>query len=267
MKKIMRIFSIGIVLVLLLTLSSALPVAASSSKILVYTGEGAINQGYTGFGAAAGKEVDTQNVLPSDLSPYCCIILPVNGSGFSSNSTTALTSYVNGGGKIVALAEWDSFTGAIAAMNGLATALGADLSVNATIIDSGFHTTTNIDSSPFTVGVSSIRYAATSEVVVWVGPHAHSLVRSQGGTTFIGADKIGEGWFILSGDSNVFSDSSDTGYTVQDNGVLVSNICGDQPPGWDKGNKSGWDDSMPPGLDKKDKTPPGFGQGNKTGWE
>ena len=40
-----------------------------------------------------------------------------------------------------------------------------------------------------------------------------------------------------------------------------------QPPGWDQGNKSGWDGSMPPGLDKKDKTPPGFNGGNKSGWE
>ena len=40
-----------------------------------------------------------------------------------------------------------------------------------------------------------------------------------------------------------------------------------QPSGWDKGNKSGWDASTPPGLDKKDKTPSGFEEGNKSGWE
>jgi len=39
------------------------------------------------------------------------------------------------------------------------------------------------------------------------------------------------------------------------------------PPGWDKGNKSGWEDSTPLGLDKKDKTPPGFDKGNKSGWD
>ena len=38
------------------------------------------------------------------------------------------------------------------------------------------------------------------------------------------------------------------------------------PPGWSKGNKSGWSGSTPPGLDKKGKTPPGFGKGNKNGW-
>ena len=39
-----------------------------------------------------------------------------------------------------------------------------------------------------------------------------------------------------------------------------------RPPGWDKGKKSGWDGSRPPGLEKKDKIPAGFEQGNKGGW-
>ncbi|MFC1918348.1 LamG domain-containing protein [Chloroflexota bacterium] len=39
------------------------------------------------------------------------------------------------------------------------------------------------------------------------------------------------------------------------------------PPGWDKGKKSGWEGSIPPGLEKKEKTPDGFDQGNKKGWE
>jgi len=39
------------------------------------------------------------------------------------------------------------------------------------------------------------------------------------------------------------------------------------PPGWNKGKKSGWDGSVPPGLEKKDKTPDGFDKGKKAGWE
>ena len=38
-------------------------------------------------------------------------------------------------------------------------------------------------------------------------------------------------------------------------------------PGWNKGKKSGWDGSVPPGLEKKDKTPNGFDKGNKKGWK
>jgi hypothetical protein len=39
------------------------------------------------------------------------------------------------------------------------------------------------------------------------------------------------------------------------------------PPGWNKGKKSGWDGSVPPGLEKKDKTPNGFDKGKKAGWK
>jgi len=201
---------------------------ADSGKILVYSGEGALNEGYVKFGAAAVKPVDTLGALPQDLSRYDCIVLPINGNNapaFSAATLTALNGYVNGGGRIIALAEWAPFAGSIVAMNGLATALGADLAVVSASIDLGFNTTLNIDASPFTVGVNSIRYAATSEVAVTVGPDAHSLVRSIGGTTFIGVDRIGSGVFVLSGDSNVFSDNSANGYPNHDNGVLVRNIC------------------------------------------
>jgi hypothetical protein len=39
------------------------------------------------------------------------------------------------------------------------------------------------------------------------------------------------------------------------------------PCGWDNGKKSGWNDSMPPGLERLDKTPFGFDKGNKAGWD
>ena len=223
-----------VAMMLVVGVMSAGAASASPGDILVYTGEGALDEGYTNFGTAAGKTVQTLAVLPVDLSPFDCVVLPINGTSgaaFSGATTTALNTYVNNGGRIIALAEHSGFAGSIATMNGLATALGADLSVVSAVIDSGFHTTTNIDASPFTAGVTSIRYAATSEVAVAVGPNAHSLVRSQGGTTFIGVDQIGSGVFVLSGDSNVFSDNSENGYTSHSNGQLVANIC-DQAAFW-----------------------------------
>jgi len=115
-------------------------------------------------------------------------------------------------------------------MNDLAVSLGSRLSVLPAEIDRGFHTTTNIDANPFTARVSSIRYARTSEVVV--SGDARGMVRTIGGTTFIGSDEIGSGVFFLTGDSNWVSDFADTGsgYDLNDNGVLVDNMCGDGTP-------------------------------------
>ena len=216
-----------------------LPVVAVAQNILVYYGEGGyIFDGYSDFGAATGKPIVsvTEDDLPCDLSSFDCIVLPINGlfgPAFSAKTLTALNGYVNTGGRIIAEADFGSLscdgrTGA--AMNGLAANLEADLSISCTAIDGGFHTTLNIDPSPFTAGVNSIRYSWTSEVVVAVGPHAHSLVRTTDsgthpGTTFIAVDEIGSGLFALLGDSNVFSDNSNDGYINHDNGVLAANLC------------------------------------------
>ncbi len=229
MKKITLLISLITALILMLGITA--PVSASTEKILVYTGDNAWNNGYSKFGMAADRDVDTSSVLPGDLSSYCCIILPANRSEFSSETIIALVSFVQNGGKILAQADQgspgSSFLGAITNMNNLASALGSSLSLKAADIDMGLHTTTNIDPSPFTNGVASIMYLWTSEVSV--GPHAYSLIRSQGGltdrTTIIGAEKIGKGWLILCGDINIFSDYPGTGYTLHDNGMLARNIC------------------------------------------
>jgi len=69
-----------------------------------------------------------------------------------------------------------------------------------------------------------------------------------------------------------FSDGRFAFYDFSQRDVKYSNftvqtITEAIPPGWDEGDKTGWDDSIPPGLDNNDKTPPGFDDGNKTGWD
>jgi hypothetical protein len=229
MKKI-RILTYLLITALLL-FGIAVPALASADKILVYTGDNAYNNGYSKFGLAAGRDVDTFNVLPGDLSSYCCIILPANRSEFSTETITALVTFVKGGGKIIAQADQgspgSSFLDAITNMNNLAGALGSSLSLEAAALDKGSYTTKNIGPSPFTNGVSEISYFWTSKVLV--GSNAYSLVRTQGELTdtptIIGAEKIGRGWLILCGDLNIFSDSSGAGYTAYNNGVLARNIC------------------------------------------
>ncbi len=59
--------------------------------------------------------------------------------------------------------------------------------------------------------------------------------------------------------------------TVTDNdggtGMATTIAVISGPPGWEKGKKEGWDEDVPPGLDKKGKTPGGFKKGGKNGWE
>ncbi len=227
---VVRLVAVVSLLSVQVAVFGARPAAAASGSILVFDGNGAQDEGYTKFGAAAGKPVVHAVVLPADLSPFDCVVLPINNLTFDSSQKTTFSTYVNGGGMLLALGEHSGFPAADATMNDLATSLGAALQIVPAIIDPGFTTTTNIDPSSFTVGVTSIRYGATSEVSV--SGSAQSLVRTlTGATTFIAIDKLSKGHFLLSGDSNPFSDNSDTGYTVQDNGVLVKNLCGQKGPG------------------------------------
>ncbi|MFC1921531.1 YncE family protein [Chloroflexota bacterium] len=41
----------------------------------------------------------------------------------------------------------------------------------------------------------------------------------------------------------------------------------DSPGGWSNGNKSGWESESPPGLEENGQTPPGFEKGEKYGWD
>ena len=125
MKRI--IISVGLISSLLLVLGMTVPASASPEKILVYNGDYAFKIGYTKFGEAVGREVDTYDVFPEDLSAYICVILPANREKFSAETTAALVSFVNNGGRIIAQADavndFDpSLLGAITSLNGLETA-------------------------------------------------------------------------------------------------------------------------------------------------
>jgi hypothetical protein len=229
----------GILGLVLMLLGLALNVGvAHAQSILVYTGNGANNLGYTKFGVAAGKPVVSAAVLPPDLSAFDCTILPINSVQFSASQQSTFSTYLQGGGTLLALGEWVrsptiGHSAANATMNDLASSLGSGLSIVNGESQVGFDTTTSIDAAPLTAGVGSIRYGAASTVSV-SGAGA-SLVRLPvgvvgGGSTFVAAESIGAGVFLLSGDSSIFSDDNDTGYTAQDNATFVGNLCGSPPP-------------------------------------
>jgi len=203
--------------------------AHGPARVLVYVGNHALDEGYTRFGAAARATVVTRAVLPANLSRYRCVVLPINRVRFRARQKAAFAAYLAAGGHILALAEHRGFSAAVKTMNNLASSLGTGLRLTPAIAAPGFHTTHRISPSAFTRQVRAIRFAATSLVRVVVHGHARSLVRTSSGKTFIGVDRMRHGVFMLSGDSNVFSDNSDTGYSKQDNGVLVRNFCAFPP--------------------------------------
>ncbi|HEX9697047.1 MAG TPA: hypothetical protein VGB64_12145 [Actinomycetota bacterium] len=220
----------SIVAALILSLATAMfaprTARAAAGDIFVYSGNGALNEGYSAFAAAAGRTLTVSSALPADLAGLECVILPVNASAFSAAQKTVLSDYVRAGGTLIAIAEHSGFAGAIATMSDLSASLGSAMSVVSDAIDSDFHTTTSIDSDALTDRMTSYVYAAASRVSI--AGSARSLIRTQtGGQTFIGAQILGAGTFVLSGDSNGLSDNSHDGYTgPASNPEFAENLCG-----------------------------------------
>jgi len=91
-------------------------------------------------------------------------------------------------------------------------------------VDQGELTTTNIDSSPLTTGVSVLgeNWART----VSVSGAAQPLVESSDdSSTIVAARAVGSGQFVMAGDSNIFSDNTYGAYSNDDNGQFVRDLC------------------------------------------
>jgi hypothetical protein len=205
--------------------------ASAAEGIFEYSGNSPSTTGYTKFAAAAGEPLTRSATMPASLSQYRCAVLPVNRATFSSAQLDTFDAYVDGGGTLIAVAEWDGFAGAANPnMNAVANRLGSGLDVVNAAVDSGFQTTTNIEPTPWTNGVDSLWYALTSAVPVTAGSSAQTLARtrttalSTSKTPFLGVQEIGEGVFVLAGDSNLFTDA--TPYDTNDNARLAANLCG-----------------------------------------
>jgi hypothetical protein len=179
------------------------------------------------WAAANGEQVDYADTLPSDASAYRCVVLDLNES-FAPGDQAALIGYLAQGGTVLALGEHgDSgggFDASDAAINGLAAALGSPITLDDDAIDGGDTVTSNIDSSPLTSGVFSLGYNWSSTLSV--ASPAQPLVESaDDSSTLIAAQAIDGGTFVISGDSNFFSDNNDSFYADDDNGRLVEDLC------------------------------------------
>jgi hypothetical protein len=196
---------------------------AAPASIFVYNGNSSTDEGYTKFGTAAGRPVSSSATLPADLSPYACVVLPVNAAAFSAGQITTFSTYVNGGGTLIALGENAGFAAANTNLTAVSTGLGAGMTV---VGDTLSGPTTNIVASPLTAGMTSFGYTAAGHVTI--SAPGQPLIYNLGAGTqpaIVGTAVLGAGLFVLSGDSNAFSDNDIGSYTLNSNPILVANLC------------------------------------------
>ncbi len=249
-----RIVALGVCFALLLVLLSAS--VAGARETLVHNGNNSAgeSQPFIRFAMATSSGIVRTTTsysglvpaLSSELKNYGCVVLHLNESVIDKYRRASLKGYVDGGGTLIAVGEYQAFGGgaANAAMNAVSQGvpapsldagpgIGSTMTLEPTTIDFTHTTTTNIGSPALTggatTGVTTIGYDATSSISLGAGGIA--VARASGGQAFIGIEQIGSngGRFVLVGDSNTIIDSPDE-YTPYDNDVLWSNLCRDQSP-------------------------------------
>ncbi len=228
---------------LALTFLLAVPAGAwADGKLLVYTGNGAVNEGYSQFAAASGRLNVTSSTFPvddADFDQYKCIVLPVTRTGFTTVQRSALTGYMDRGGTILtqSLEHLQVATDMGPASEGTFKALASSTGIRA------FNTTVTFDAtfdayvsaSRYTAGVSQVGYAAATTLTV-TAPAQTLVMSSPAGQTdpppapLVAVRDLGAGKFVFVGDSNIFSDGSGGFYTGNDNAHLANNLCGDITP-------------------------------------
>jgi len=121
------------------------------------------------FYTSAGDSVDQVSTITSaDLTGANLLISFLPDLAYTSAEETAIQNFLNAGGTVLLTGEWEGFDPtAIANVNTLLTFLGSSMSLGSSSLDLGFHTATGgqIESTPFTAGVTSFEYAATTNVI------------------------------------------------------------------------------------------------------
>jgi hypothetical protein len=243
MRKSLLLALVSVVALGVFAASAGADASAAGSRLLVYTDTTPHNQQYSAIGIATGLPVDVVFEFPGSLNDYSCVVLPTNVNPFGKRIISALSRYIDSGGRVIASGDGSAFGVQNGHVNALAAGLGSGLSIIPRHLDTGKHMTTNIDPSVFTIGVSTLLYAYTSEVGIATSGTGHSLVRADDGSTVIlAAEFMGDGAFVLSGDRNIFSDTlenSHGSYSLYDNDVLANNICNGDLGGPGDGSKVG----------------------------
>ena len=146
----------------------------------VFDSTNAINNYYNGLGGVSSS-LFSGTITDATLSGVDLFLGILPSNAYTASETSALQNFLGGGGTLFLLGENNGFSTQNSNINNLLTALGSSMSLGNLSLDTGFHTTTNIDADPLNTGVSDFTYAFTSNVV----SGGTSLIRTLNGTTFI----------------------------------------------------------------------------------
>ncbi len=211
------------------------PTVPAAGPTLVYDGQTAIppeedsfefegDRSFNDFSGATGQPVEVSETLSTNITPDRCVVLLTNES-LDQGQEAELAAYLHAGGTILALGEHEGgeYATANETLSRFAASLGVGLALNDDSHDSGPNSAYDIASSPLTANIFSLgdNWVSTLEV----SGAAQPLVGTADGEgVLVGTQTVGNGMFVMAGDSNLFTDDSQ-GYDEDDNGQFARDLC------------------------------------------
>ena len=178
---------------------------------------------YQGLGATSS--LHTGAIVPADLAGVDLLVIMIPDDAFSPGETTAIADFLSAGGDLLVIGEQNGFAATENVfVNDLLSALGSDLSLGNSSIDSGFHNTVpaQIIAQPgFTDGVVLVNYGNVN-AIVGVDPGRKLFLASDLSTVWGAYELFGQSRLVLLADVNVISNLEDT--AGNDNHVFFANL-------------------------------------------
>ncbi len=181
---------------------------------------------------AAGASVytTTSSAWPTNYTGYRLAIFLMPATSFTTPQANALTTFVNGGGRMIISGDWYSAGSGFLAwnnnVNGLMGSMGVPMFLNNTVVSgSGCSSSSNITADSVTSGVSQVHIAASNTVsggttlVRFAGSSVLSV--SQPSTSTHARDPYD---VVLSGDVNIFLNDCVGTTTAGRNTTIWTNI-------------------------------------------
>jgi len=200
--------------------------AVAGTVIDIYDGRGTadftpLNTFFGGFGYTVNQLTSSFTTLAGANFVDLNLL-----SSVSSAQLTAITAYVNGGGRLLLNAEYNTYSpNGITPDNQILAALGSTMSILSTSSVTGYHDTNDIVANAFTAGVADINYGDTSSISLGSGTAlAYGDPATDNSQLFIAYQAIGSGYVFVITDSDTADNINSTG--TNNNGVLYCNFAG-----------------------------------------
>lgn len=215
---------INILALIALAVAALVSRPAVADTVAIYDGFGFDFAPLSAFFTGQGNTVTQLTSGFTSLGGANFVIIQEPTTALSTSQLATIDAYVNGGGRLLLNTEYVGYSpAAIAAANSLLASLGSTIVNQSTSSNGGFHDTSDIVANPFTAGVSSINYAATSSLTGGTALVFGNPVTDLG-QEFIAYQAIGAGDVFVIADSNTADNISST--TTNNNGVLYCNFGG-----------------------------------------